>query len=112
MSRCISLIKCPKCGSDNKDDSKFCASCGSALYVERVKRRDDCFGPSEPEKACFGLPYGGIIIGIIIGLFIVILGIAQIANLQINQYIGPLILILIGVLIVAGALYGMSKRKY
>jgi len=109
---CINLIKCPKCGSDNKDDSKFCASCGSALYVERVKRRDDCFGPNEPEKACFGLPYGGIVIGIVIGLFIVILGIAQLLDVNISAYIGPFILILIGVLIVVGAIYGMSRRKY
>jgi hypothetical protein len=106
------MIKCPKCGSDNKDDSKFCASCGSALYVERVKRRDDCFGPSEPERACFGLPYGGVIIGIIIGLFIVILGLTQLAGLNISTYIGPFILILIGVLVIAGALYGMSRRRY
>jgi hypothetical protein len=110
--RCISLIKCSKCGSSNKDDSKFCASCGSTLYAERVKKRDDCFGPSEPEKACFGLPYGGIIIGIVIGLFIVILGIAQLLGQDIGAYIGPFILILIGVLIVAGAIYGMSKRRY
>ncbi len=110
--RCINLIKCQKCGSNNKDDSRFCASCGSALYAERVKKRDDCFGQSEPEKACFGLPYGGVIIGIIIGLFIVILGLAQLYNLEINQYIGPFILILIGVLIVVGAIYGMSRRKY
>jgi hypothetical protein len=77
-----------------------------------VKRRDDCFGPSEPERACFGLPYGGVIIGIIIGLFIVILGLTQLAGLNISTYIGPFILILIGVLVVAGALYGMSRRRY
>jgi hypothetical protein len=58
------------------------------------------------------LPYGGVIIGIVIGLFIVILGLAMIYNLEINKYIGPFILILIGVLIVAGAIYGMSKRRY
>jgi uncharacterized membrane protein YvbJ len=110
--RCINLITCPKCGSSNKDDSRFCASCGSALYVERAKKRDDCFGPNEPEKACFGLPYGGVIIGIVIGLFIVILGLAQLAGQNISAYIGPFILILIGVLIVVGAIYGLSKRRY
>ena len=58
------------------------------------------------------MPYGGILIGIVIGLFIVILGIAQLLNVNISAYIGPFILILIGVLIVAGAIYGMSKRRY
>jgi len=33
-------------------------------------------------------------------------------NIDINKYIGPFILILIGVLIVAGAIYGMSRRRY
>jgi hypothetical protein len=58
------------------------------------------------------LPYGGLIIGIVIGLFIVILGLAQLYSIDINKYIGPFILILIGVLIVAGAIYGMSRRRY
>ena len=58
------------------------------------------------------MPYGGVIIGIVIGLFIVILGLAQLAGQNISAYIGPFILILIGVLIVVGAIYGLSKRRY
>jgi len=104
------LVNCPKCGVANKDDAKFCVSCGSMLYVERARKRNDCFGPSEPEKACFGLPYGGVIVGIIIGLFIVLWGLAQLFNLSID--IWPLILILVGVLVVAGAIYGLSRRRY
>jgi len=106
------LVNCSKCGVANRDDAKFCVSCGSMLSAERVKKRDDCFGSSEPEKACFGLPYGGVIVGIVIGLFIVIWGLAQLAGQSVSQYIGPLILIMIGVLIVAGAIYGLSRRRY
>ena len=58
------------------------------------------------------MPHGGVIIGIVIGLFIVILGLAQLAGQNISTYIGPFILILIGVLIVAGAIYGLSRRRY
>jgi uncharacterized membrane protein YvbJ len=78
------LVNCPKCGVANKDDARFCVSCGSTLYVERAKKRDDCFGPSEPEKACFGLPYGGVIVGVIIGLLIVLWGLVQLFNLRID----------------------------
>ena len=106
------MVNCSKCGVANRDDAKFCVSCGSMLSAERVKKRDDCFGSSEPEKACFGLPYGGVIVGIVIGLFIVIWGLAQLAGQSVSQYIGPFILIMIGVLIVAGAIYGLSRRKY
>jgi uncharacterized protein YacL len=53
-----------------------------------------------------------VIIGIIIGLFIVILGLAQLFGQNVSAYIGPFILILIGILIVAGTIYGMSKRRY
>ena len=58
------------------------------------------------------MPYGGVIIGIIIGLFIIILGLAQLAGQNIAAYIGPFILILIGVLVLAGAIYRLSRRRY
>jgi high-affinity Fe2+/Pb2+ permease len=90
---------------------KFRFSYDSTLSVQRAKR-DDCFGPNEPEKACFGLPYGGVIIGIVIGVFIIILGLAQLAGQNVSAHIGPFILILIGVLVLAGAIYGLSRRRH
>jgi amino acid transporter len=52
-----------------------------------------------------------VIIGIIVGIFLVILGLAQLTGQNLAPYIGPLILVLIGALIVAGAIYGMSRRR-
>jgi len=108
----IAVVNCSKCGAKNADDAKFCVSCGATLYPERSRERreDECFGPRGPQEECFGLPHGGAIAGIIIGLFIVILGLALFLGQNISQLIGPFVLMLIGALIVAGAIYGLSRR--
>jgi len=63
------------------------------------------------ERGCFGLPYGGAIIGIIFGIIIVFIGLAIFVGLtNIWSYLWPLMLIIIGILIIAGALYGMQRR--
>ncbi|MGB9135444.1 MAG: hypothetical protein WCC63_07695 [Candidatus Bathyarchaeia archaeon] len=62
------------------------------------------------ESECFGLPHGGAIIGIIFGIVIVIIGLAILSGLTIWDYLGPLIMVIVGILIVLGALYGMRRR--
>jgi hypothetical protein len=60
---------------------------------------------------CFGLPYGNLIIGIIIGLILIIGGLSSIYGFQLPwQYIGSALIILIGILIIAGAIY-RARRK-
>jgi uncharacterized membrane protein YvbJ len=107
------MITCTRCGAQNEDDAKFCVSCGATLNVRSKKREDTCFGQPEHrvEQECFGLPYGGAIIGIIIGAFIIIMGLSMLLNLDLGQYVGAFVVIVIGILIIAGALYGMSRRK-
>jgi len=66
---------CPKCGSENRDDARFCAGCGAALDgVGDVRRRvyrdhddDWCFGTS-----------GGAFPGLVIGAIIIIVGVASV----------------------------------
>jgi ribosomal protein L40E len=110
------LVYCTKCGAENEDDAKVCAKCGVPLQVSRPERRyrsnDNCFGPRERRERdeCFGLPYGGAIVGIIFGIIIVIVGLAILSGLEIWNYLGPFFIVIVGILIVAGALYGMRRR--
>jgi hypothetical protein len=66
-----SAMICPKCGSENPDDARFCASCGVALdesgYVRRPVSRD------RADQMCFGAS-GGALPGLIIGAIIIIIG--------------------------------------
>lgn len=61
------------------------------------------------KMSVFGLPHGGIIVGLFIGLMLVIFGLGNLFGWKID--FGPLVMIVIGVLIVAGALYGLSRRR-
>jgi hypothetical protein len=64
---------------------------------------------------CFGLPHGGTIFGLIIGSIIVLSGIIfllQETGVIVEGFdvMWPFIIIVFGVLIVAGAIYGMTRR--
>ena len=108
------LVYCTKCGTKNEDDVAVCAKCGQPLkaQAERKRRSGDCFGPKEREKEdeCFGLPYGGAIAGIVFGIIVVLIGLAILLGFNIWNYLWPLILLVVGILIVAGAIYGMRRR--
>jgi len=64
------------------------------------------------ENECFGLPNGGMIVGIVIGIIIIIAGISLFLQTTYGISIDfwPLILIIFGILILAGGLY--RQRRY
>jgi len=64
------------------------------------------------ENECFGLPNGGMIVGIVIGLIIVLVGLGLFlqATYGIRVDFWPFIIIIFGVLILLGAIYG--RRRY
>ena len=66
---------CPKCGSENLDDARFCAGCGATLDgagdVRRPVSRD------RGEQMCFGLS-GGALPGLVIGGIIIIVGVTSV----------------------------------
>jgi len=66
-------------------------------------------------KACgkrmFGLPHGGTIVGLIIGTIIILLGVSFVLEIEIWDYLWALIIIVIGILIVAGTVYSLSRRS-
>jgi len=112
------LVYCTKCGAKNEDDAKVCADCGAPLQVSRPEKKyrsdDECFGSRERrhvEDECFGLPHGGAIAGIIFGVMIVFFGLAILLGLaNVWSYLWPLIIVIVGILLIAGALYGMRRR--
>lgn len=98
------MVYCSKCGTDNEENTKFCIKCGAPLYPERV-------GRIRPERRdeCFGLPRGGAIFGLVIGLIIILVGLRDLLGWRIDM--GPFVAIIIGILFLAGALYGLSRRR-
>ena len=92
-----------------------CVKCGASLAARpwRPERRRR----EKEEQECFGLPHGGAIAGLVFGSIIIIAGILfalQEWNVieEVNwDQIWPFIIIIFGILVVAGALYGYSRRS-
>ena len=128
------MVYCTKCGTQNKDDAKYCTQCGSTLGVTREKsleqraeewgedfgRRAEEWGEDfgrQVEVECFGLPYGGVIVGLFFGIIVIIVGLSLVPGLippevrmSVEPYFWPTIIIIVGVLVIAGALYRLRHR--
>ena len=121
------MVYCTKCGTKNPDDAKVCSQCGASLYAvgEREgkgRAEDECWGTrreGEPyrrvEHECFGIPRGGAIVGIAIGVIILLAGaiilLQQAGLISSSISVWPFAIIIFGILIVIGALYGLSRRR-
>ena len=127
------MVYCHKCGTQNKEDVKFCINCGINLdtreevwerrieeWGEEFGRRAEKWGEqfeTRVEDECFGLPHGGAIVSILFGIIILIVGLYFVPGLiptevreSVEQYFWGLIIIVVGVLIVAGSLYRYRRR--
>ena len=126
---------CPKCGHQNADSARYCSKCGAGLkekrtedwgqeFGKKMEKWGEDFGKSMEqwgeefgrtiEEECFALPHGGAIIGIIIGAFIVIIGASLALGLDFEVWgrmFGTGILILIGLIIVISAIYGLTRKR-
>jgi hypothetical protein len=58
---------------------------------------------------CFGLPHGGAIFGLFIGVLIVLWGLSSIFGWRIE--LGTFAIIAFGLLIIAGAIYGLTRKR-
>ena len=108
------MVYCQQCGAKNEDDAEFCAQCGASLYPAKAAKEqgDTCFGSEGGvEEECFGLPHGGVIAGAILGIFMILMGVGLLFGWNIWIWIGPLTLIIIGLLMVAGAIYSTIRRR-
>jgi len=104
------MVYCTKCGTKNEDDATVCINCGASLEPSaRMQRRWE----RRMEEECFGIPRGGSIVGMIIGLIIVLLGVSWILSIYYNVKleIWPIAVIIFGILIIVGAYYGMRRRS-
>jgi len=99
------MVYCTKCGTKNEEDAAVCIKCGAPLVTQPPWRR----ARRRTEEECFGLPHGGAIVGLVIGIIIIIAGISWLAEIEIGNW-WALIVVVFGVLIVAGALYSYSRR--
>jgi hypothetical protein len=110
------LVYCSKCGTQNPDNAKNCSNCGAPLYsVGQPYPGSDQEHYKRVEGECFGLPNGGMIAGVVFGLIVIILGLGLF--LQASGYIGdfwnifwPMILVILGILILLGGLFGRRRR--
>jgi len=102
------MVYCTKCGAKNEEDAAVCVKCGAPLVAPPPWRRMERWRPAEEE--CFGLPHGGAIIGLVIGIIIILVGLSMLPGIEIGKYIGAVLVIIFGILILAGALYRYSRR--
>jgi uncharacterized membrane protein YvbJ len=93
------MVYCTKCGTQNPDDAVNCSKCGAPLnpapyrsYSRYRAEGDMCFGGRSH------------IWGIIIGLFIVMIGVSSLLGGNIWDKVWPIFIILIGAIIVVNAL--------
>jgi len=110
------VVYCSKCGTQNPDNATVCSNCGAPLYtVGQHYHGSDREHYRRVENECFGLPYGSMIVGLFFGIIIILVGVGlflQAGGVVVNfgNYIWPVILIMIGILILAAALY--SRRRH
>ena len=103
------MVYCTKCGTKNKDDAQVCVQCGASLYRVPSVRYER---PTKEE--CFG-PRGGAIAGLFFGVIIVLVGIVfllqQTGVIEKGiEIIWSLIVIVFGILVLAGGLYVLRRR--
>ena len=124
------MVYCTYCGEKNAEDSEYCVKCGANLTGLPKKSTEERFEKSIEESAekfgermekwgedmgkraeddCFGLPRGGTIVGLLIGIIIIIVGLQQVLGWHID--IGPFVIVIVGLLFVAGAIYGLTRRR-
>ncbi|MFA5364095.1 MAG: zinc ribbon domain-containing protein [Candidatus Bathyarchaeia archaeon] len=100
------MVYCTKCGTKNDDDAALCVNCKEPLNVYQTMRRER----HRKESECFGLPHGGQIAGLVLGLIIILWGLSTVPGLNFGRYLWAFIIVIFGSLMVLGALYSMRRR--
>jgi len=96
------MVYCPKCGTLNDDSAEFCVKCGAALRTGTYESRR--YERRRAENECFGLPNGGAIVGLVIGIIVILYGVLFLAQQEgwisaSTNYLWIVVVIVIGVLL-------------
>ena len=88
------------------------------MHAKEMPREDrtEVRRPGKPkDDECFGLPNGDAVCGVIFGGIIIISGLAWVMGWDFatlwETAIGPYLVILFGVLIIAGAVFSSTRKK-
>lgn len=120
------MVYCSKCGTKNDETAKYCASCGANLkgspknWEKQLEEGAEAFGRQaekwgeqfgkQAEQECFGLPHGGVIFGLAIGILIVLFGVLSLAGISFWSSFWAIILVMVGILIFGGSIYSLTRR--
>ena len=99
------MVYCTKCGTKNEDDAVVCVECKEPLGSHPPTRRER----RHKESECFGLPHGRSIGGLVLGLLIILWGVTAVLHVEFPLW--AFIIIIFGTLMVAGALYSISRKR-
>lgn len=104
------MVYCTKCGTQNPDTALNCSNCGAPLYSGEARP----YNPQYEHRPHYHEEYrhksGGEGIGLlIVGLFIVVIGLAAITGFALFwTYFWPLVIILIGIWII---MLGLRRNR-
>lgn len=96
------MVYCTKCGTQNPDDAVNCSKCGNPLHVTETYPGDTWRHHHSHYRRYE--KRGPQIGGILIGLFIILVGVSVYAGWDIWSLIWPFIFIAIGIAIIYGAI--------
>ena len=120
------MVYCSECGTKNEEATETCVKCGAKLKVSTEKslekrieegaeefgKRAEAWGEGfgkRAEEECFGLPHGGTIVGLIIGIIIIVVGMSWLAGIDLE--IWPVLILIFGALILGGAIYTLTRKR-
>ncbi len=103
------MVYCDECGKQNEDDDEYCSKCGKPLKGDNYRRHSRDYRHRQRNE-CFGLPHGNIIVPVIIGVLLILFGLSSFYGFSFWTYAWPAIIIIIGLLIIIGAIYGTRRR--
>jgi uncharacterized membrane protein YvbJ len=107
------MVYCSRCGTQNPDTNTICSNCGAPLnMVGQRYPGSDREHYRRMENECFGLPNGGMIVSLVIGVIIILVGLSLFLQTiyRISIPFWPIILIIFGILILLGGIY--RQRRY
>ena len=90
------MVRCTKCGVENKEDARFCIQCGASLIPARVRHEksdyDICYGPVHAVRFFW----------LFLGTILLLWGITEVLGILFNVSLNiwPFLIIVVGLYII------------